>query len=41
MRTLRPDNHLAAWACLALAVLACYANSFFGAFQFDEYNVIV
>ena len=34
----------AAWrqsALLAAAVLIAYANSFFGAFQFDDYNVIV
>lgn len=41
MRTTLRDARLAAWAILALAVLACYANALFGEFQFDDYNVIV
>lgn len=36
-----PDARYAVWACLALAVFLCYANAFFGDFQFDDYNVIV
>lgn len=41
MRTTLPEQRRAAWALLALAVLACYANSISGVFQFDDYNVIV
>ena len=35
------DTPRRALAWLALAVLACYSNSFFGVFQFDDYKVIV
>jgi protein O-mannosyl-transferase len=37
----RPGSERAAGAWLVLAVLAAYANSLAGAFQFDDYNVIV
>lgn len=41
MRPLIPESRLALSAWLALAVFACYANALNGAFQFDDYNVIV
>jgi tetratricopeptide (TPR) repeat protein len=41
MRITLPEPRHLAWAGLALAVLLAYANSLFGDFQFDDYNVIV
>ncbi|MBI1174336.1 MAG: hypothetical protein GC139_03600 [Sideroxydans sp.] len=39
MRTIESQRAVLAW--LALAVLLCYGNAFFGTFQFDDYKVIV
>lgn len=36
-----PPSRARAYAWLALTVLACYLNSLAGAFQFDDYKVIV
>jgi hypothetical protein len=41
MRRILTEPRYAALACLGLAVFACYANSLWGDFQFDDYNVIV
>jgi hypothetical protein len=38
---MRTRTNVAAFAWLALVVLICYANSLYGEFQFDDYNVIV
>lgn len=36
-----PESRYGVLTCLALAVLACYANALPADFQFDDYNVIV
>lgn len=41
MAAIRPEFRYAAPVWLALAVLVCYLNAVSGAFQFDDYNVIV
>ena len=38
---MRERTNFVILAWLSLAVLVCYANSLFGEFQFDDYNVIV
>ena len=41
MRELPTESRYTAWAILAIAVVAVYANALQGDFQFDDYNVIV
>lgn len=41
MHTIRPESRTSAFLWLGLAVCLCYANALTGAFQFDDYNVIV
>ena len=41
MRAIRPESHFGVLMWLALAVCIGYANVLGGAFQFDDYNVIV
>lgn len=41
MRALPPESRRGAMACLALAVIVSYFNALSGAFQFDDYKVIV
>ena len=41
MRAIRPESGTSVLLWLTLAVCLCYANVLNGAFQFDDYNVIV
>lgn len=41
MHTIRPESRIAVMLWLMLAVCISYANALNGAFQFDDYNVIV
>ena len=41
MRVTLPESHRGALAWLALTVFACYCNALSGAFQYDDYKIIV
>ena len=41
MHTIRPESRTGVFLWLALAICLSYANALTGAFQFDDYNVIV
>ncbi|MBI5436358.1 MAG: hypothetical protein HY937_04540 [Nitrosomonadales bacterium] len=41
MRVTLPESHRGVLAWLALTVFACYCNALSGAFQFDDYKIIV